>query len=259
MVKTDEFPEEGEHVVCTVRDVQSVGAFVVLDEYGQKEGFIHIAEVASGWVKHIRNYVRPGQKTVCKVLRVDRSKGQVDLSLKQVNEHERREKIQEWKNEQRAERLLLVAAEKAGIPQDAAVRDIGIPLVRRFGTLYAAFEVAVDGPKALEKAGFSGPWVAGFVEAAKESILPPTVSITGTLTVSCLLPDGVQHIRDALLKAEAGSSGTVVIKYIGAPRYRVEVIAPDYRVAEAELKKSVERATVHLKAKRGVCTFARDK
>src|SRR3989337_4504240 len=110
-----EFPEEAELVVCTVKDVKNFGAFVTLDEYEGKEGFIHIAEVSSGWIKYIRDYVREGQKLVCKVLRVDRDKGHIDLSLKAVNEHQKREKIQEWKNEQKAEKLLAISAERLGL------------------------------------------------------------------------------------------------------------------------------------------------
>jgi len=101
-----DWPDEGELVVCTVSNVKNFGAFVTLDEYESKEGFIHIAEVSSGWIKYIRDYVREGQKVVCKVLKVDKEKGHIDLSLKAVNEHQRREKIQEWKNEQKAENLL---------------------------------------------------------------------------------------------------------------------------------------------------------
>ena len=102
MLKADDFPEEGELIIGTVQTVKNYGAFVILDEYENKEGFIHITEVATGWIKYIRDYIRERQKVVCKVLRVDKSKGHVDLSLKQVNEHQRREKIQDWKNEQKA-------------------------------------------------------------------------------------------------------------------------------------------------------------
>ncbi|MCK5459130.1 MAG: S1 RNA-binding domain-containing protein, partial [Thermoplasmatales archaeon] len=49
------YPEEGELVVGTVIKVQGFGAFVSLDEYPHKEGFIHISEIATGWVKRIRN------------------------------------------------------------------------------------------------------------------------------------------------------------------------------------------------------------
>src|SRR3989337_4089841 len=135
-----EFPEEAELVVCTVKDVKNFGAFVTLDEYEGKEGFIHIAEVSSGWIKYIRDYVREGQKVVTKVLRVDKGKGQIDLSLKAVNEHQRREKIQEWKNDQKAEKLLSIVAERLGKPVDAAWQEFGYHLLEAFGTLYRAFQ-----------------------------------------------------------------------------------------------------------------------
>src|SRR5207302_7807512 len=81
-----DWPDEGELVVCTVANVKNFGAFVTLDEYESKEGFIHIAEVSSGWIKYIRDYVREGQKVVCKVLKVDQEKGHIDLSLKAVKD-----------------------------------------------------------------------------------------------------------------------------------------------------------------------------
>jgi len=114
MPRVSEFPEEGELVVCTVQNVKNFGAFVTLDEYGNKEGFVHVRDVATGWVKYIRDYIREGQKVVCKVLGVDTSKGHIDLSLKSVNEHQRREKIQQWKNETKAQKLLEIVAERLG-------------------------------------------------------------------------------------------------------------------------------------------------
>ena len=79
MIKKD-YPDEGEFVIGTVIKVQNYGAFVSLDEYPDREGFVHIAEVASGWVKRIRNHIKEKQKVVCKVMIVVRSKGHVDLS-----------------------------------------------------------------------------------------------------------------------------------------------------------------------------------
>ncbi len=73
MIKKD-YPKVGDLVVGTVIKVQNFGAFVTLDEYPGKEGFIHIAEIATGWVKRIRNHIREKQKVVCKVMYVDKIK-----------------------------------------------------------------------------------------------------------------------------------------------------------------------------------------
>ena len=100
------FPEEGDLVVCTVKSVRNFGAFVELEEYPDKEGFIHVAEIATGWVKRMSDYVREGQRIVCKVMKIEKAKGHIDLSLKKVNAHQKREKIQDWKNEQKAVKLI---------------------------------------------------------------------------------------------------------------------------------------------------------
>src|SRR5215472_17661215 len=106
-----EFPEEGELVVGTVTSIRNFGAFVKLDEFNDREAFIHLSEVATGWVKYIRDHIREGQKIVARVLRIDPAKSQIDLSLKRINDHQRREKTQSWKNEQRAMRLLTLVAQ----------------------------------------------------------------------------------------------------------------------------------------------------
>ncbi len=253
-----EWPEEGELVVCSVSNVKNFGAFVNLDEYANKEGFIHIAEVSSGWIKYIRDYVREGQKVVCKVLRVDKEKGHIDLSLKAVNEHQRREKIQEWKNEQKAENLLGIVAQRLGKTPDACWEEFGYDLLDTFGTLYRGFEECVLDEKALEQEGFKAPWAKTFVEVARENIVPPYVTIDGYLEITDYSPDGAVHLKEALLKAprESGTA-TVKVQYIGAPRYRLVVRAPDYKSAEDEIQRAAARVLKALEAKGGEGAFRR--
>ena len=106
-------PEEGELVVATITNVKQNGAYVDLDEYQGIEGFIFIGEIASGWVKNIRGFVREGQRVICKVMRTRRDGTSLELSLKSVSEERRRDRLQEWKNEQRAQQLLKVLGEKS--------------------------------------------------------------------------------------------------------------------------------------------------
>jgi translation initiation factor 2 subunit 1 len=257
MVRLSDYPEVGDLVVGTIKEVKPFGAFASLDEFPGKEGFIHIAEVASGWVKYIRDHVREGQKVVCKVQQVNPQKGHVDLSLKQVNEHQRREKIQEWKNEQRADKLLQIVGQRAGISFDEAVKVFAADLVKTYGTLYAAFEEAAANPKGIEAEGFKGPWLKSFLDVAGENIVLPTVTITGILEVTSVAPDGVETIKKALVEAEKAGKGAVRVRYVAAPKYRVEVTAPDYKTAEATLKDSVDAAVDIAKKAGGSGSFTR--
>jgi len=258
MVRLSEFPDEGDLVVGTIKEVKPFGAFAALDEYPGKEGFIHIAEVASGWVKYIRDHVREGQKVVCKVLVVNPSKGHIDLSLKQVNEHQRREKIQEWKNEQRADKLLQIVGQRAGMTFEEAVKAFGADLVKTFGTMYQAFEEAAANPKVLEEEGFKGAWIAHFLDVARENIVLPRVKITGVLELTCPAEDGIEILRKALFAAEGAGDGSLLVRYVAAPKYRVEVESGDYKTAEALMKEAVEAAIEVVKAAGGTGAYARE-
>jgi translation initiation factor 2 subunit 1 len=237
------FPEEGELVVGSVVKVENFGAFVSLEEYPGKEGFIHVAEVAPGWVKYIRDYVRENQKVVTKVLSVHTKKGHIDLSLKQVNEHQRREKIQQWKNEQRAEKLFELIAERTGMEADAAWESYGNRLVEVFGTLYGALEETSLNPDVLAEEDFEGPWIEHFVQVAQDSIVAPTVEIRGYFKLGSSAPNGVTVIRESLTRASEVEDDEVkiIIQYLGAPRYGVQVKALNYKDAEEELKKAQDR------------------
>ncbi len=258
MVRATEYPEESELVVCTVTNVKDFGAFVTLDEYSGKEGFIHIAEVATGWIKYIRDYVREGQKLVCKVLRVDPQKGHIDLSFKAVNEHKRREKIQEWKNEQKAEKLMAIIAEKLGKTLENCYEEFGYKLTDSYGSLYRAMEEYVVDKKILEEEGFKGSWIKVFGDVAKENIIPPFVKISGLFEMTCPRPDGAVYIKDALLKALKDDHASVKIQYMGAPRYRIVVRAPNYKTAEAEMEVSVRKVLKFIESHGGEGKFIRE-
>jgi len=50
---------------------------------------------------------------------------------------------------------------------------------------------------------------------------------------------------------------SVKVQYIGAPRYRIVVRAPDYKSAEEEIQKAANRVMKALTAKGGEATFHR--
>ncbi len=261
MVKRKKLPDEGELVVGTVKDVKGFGAFITLDEYPGKEGFIHIAEVAAGWVKYVRDHVRENQKVVCKVINVDTTKGHVDLSLKRVNEHQKRETIAGWKNEQKAEKLLAILAERLGRTVDQLLEEFGLKLVDAYGTLYAAFEAAaISDGEDLENDGFKGAWAKAFTTLAKENIQIPFVTIKGFVELSSPGPNGVADVRDALSGSTESEYEDVEIgfEYVGAPRYRLRVKAPDYKVAEEEMKKAADRAIKLIGQRGGSGAFHRE-
>lgn len=254
-------PEEGELVVATIKTVKQNGAYVDLDEYQGIEGFIFIGEIASGWVKNIRGFVREGQRVICKVMRTRRDGTSLELSLKSVSEERRRDRLQEWKNEQRAQQLLKVLGEKIGW-STTDLEEQSTELVDAFGTLYTAFEEAAMQEGALTNAGFEGDWLEGFIEIAVENIIPPFVEVRGILTLSINAVNGVSVIQEALKAAEAltneGEEIDVKCYYDGAPNYRLELRAPDFKIAESLWEQSTNAVTEHMIQAGGEATATRE-
>ncbi len=233
-----EWPDEGDLIVGTVHKVLGYGAFATLEEYEGKEAFIHISEVSSGWVKNIRDYVRENQKIVARVLRVNPKKGHVDVSLKRIREDQRTRKIQQWKIEQKAEKLLEITAKTIGKDLDTAYDEIGYKIIDEFGDLYEAFETAAEeGKEALLSRGIDGEWAETLTEVAKKNISPPEVHITGYIDLHSYAPNGVEVIREALGSVETDE---VEVQCVGAPRYRIIVKSSDYLTAENMLKKAAK-------------------
>ncbi len=250
----EEWPEKGELVVCTVRELKTFGVFVSLEEYGGKEGFIHISEVSTGWVKHLRDYVREGQKIVCKVLAVDERRGHIDLSLKAVKEGLKRERIKAWKNEKKARKWLSLAA----IPE-SELQEIETKLVDAYGSLYDAFQqIYKTGKRALTELGIEEALADKIHKIALANVKPPSVHITGYVELKCPLPNGVEIIKNALMEAKKVAKDGFECSYVGAPRYRIRITAPDYKKAESILNEAANAAIEILKRNEGYGRFYRN-
>ncbi len=230
-----DLPETGDLVIASVREVRGFGAKVVLVEYENVRGFIHIAEVARGWVKNIRNYLKEGQNVVCKVLSTDASRRYVELSLKRVNQHQKREKISEWKNEQKANKLLEIVAARLNTTVENCRREFADALVDSYETLYGAFEDAVESENWLPDV--NDPWKEVFVQVARENISPAEVTIGGELELYSLESDGVLRVKSCV---EDVSDRNVRVTYQGAPVYRISVVDKDFKSAEEILKLKVD-------------------
>lgn len=255
-----DFPSLEDLVVATVKRIEPFGAYVSLDEYGGKEGFLHISEISSTWVKNIRSHIREGQKVVLQVLRVDPAKGHIDLSLRRVTKDERRKKMEEWKKARKAETLVKSAEAILRIGEEELYEKAVSKIVERYGGLYQGLEEASKrGAQALLEAGVTPEIAEVLAKIASEKIPARYVTVSGVFEIVSTEPRGVEEIRALLLEAEkmAGEEAEVIIYTQGAPRYKVEVRAEDYRKAEAVLEKVVDYATSNWVGEKRRISFSR--
>jgi translation initiation factor 2 subunit 1 len=234
-------PEAGEVVVCTVREITSHGIYVNLDQYDGTNGFLHVSEISTGWVRNIDRVAKVSQKLILKVIRINRSRREIDLSLRQVTNEERRAKVIEWKREERAVAIMEAVKKKLGI-DDVREKELRHKLEEEFGTLYAALETAArKGEKALAPLGLPGKEAMAIAEISAEKIVPPRYEVGALVEVSSRSPEGIEQVKKTLMAAANAQSAQVHITYAGAPRYRVRITADDYKQAEKALDGVVEK------------------
>ncbi|MGY8644496.1 MAG: translation initiation factor IF-2 subunit alpha [Candidatus Poseidoniales archaeon] len=256
----DTWPEEGELLVCTVKGVKENGAYLKLGGYGEREGFVFIGEVASGWVKNIRSHLREGQRVVAKVVQVKKDRQRVDLSIKSVSAERKKDTLQTWKNQQRATQIMRVAAQR--VDWDAEKTEIiSEEMIEQFGSLYGALEECAISETALSDSGFSGDWMKVVTELAVENIVPPFVEIRGIYDIEVWGSEGVHAIRETLVAVESVVENeeevTLTCHYDGAPHYRIDIKAPDYSSAESAWDAANKIATKKIKSVKGSITIER--
>ncbi|MBD3303926.1 S1 RNA-binding domain-containing protein [Candidatus Woesearchaeota archaeon] len=237
LLKKEGFPEEDELVLCTVTGVQYHSVFVKLDEYG-RTGLIHISEIAPGRIRNIRDYVVEGKKVVCKVLRIDKEKGHIDLSLRRVNEAQKRNKLNQVKQEQLAEKIIEIVAKENKQDKMKLYKTLSQKLLDKYPSMFAAFEDVVLG--SLDFSNLIDAKLAKqLTDAITHRIKPPEVEIGGELMLSSYEPAGVELIKETLKEVESVKDG-LVIKYKGTGVYSMWVKSEDYKSAEKVLKKAIE-------------------
>jgi len=203
------FPEVGELVVATITKIMPYGVFCKLEEYNL-DGFVHVSELSSTWVKNIRSIVKEGQRVVLVVIDVDKQKNQVDLSLKKVSENDKKRKLESFSKEKKALKMV----ERAGIVLNKKdeIKQVIEKLSKDYGDLYSALEKIGKG----ENPAIGKAWVDELARMAKLEFKQKKIILKAKVEMKSFDWNGVEKIKKALKGVE--SLGGEVI-YLGAPNY----------------------------------------
>ena len=251
-----EMPEQGEIVLATVSRVMDHGAYVTLDEYDGIQGFLHISEIAPGWIRSINRYVKENEKKVLLVKKVDPSRGDIDLSLKQVSKDQKKHKLKEVKKFEKGKTLLKSVQEKVNL-SDQEMEKLEDDIYSNFDSVYDAFiEIARNGIKSIKGLKLSKK-TGSAIEEICSKIKLPSVEIRGVMEITNNQSNGIEIIRKTLLEVLKKNS-SIDITYLGAPKYRLSVIAQDFKSAEKTLKPVIQEIQQNIEKKKGNFKFSRE-
>ena len=224
---------EGDLILCTVERITPTVVFVKLPD--GSEGTIISSEIAPGRIKNMRAHVVPKKKVICKVLKI--SGDHPHLSLRRVTARERKESLQEFKQEQTME-----ASFKQILKQDA--EKIRVDIVQDFTSLQKFVEAAREDNTILEK------YIQKSGQEQLKKILQKkrkAVELNQIIKLKCLEDDGINKIRDTLnLTGEE-----ISITYISAGKFKLKLIAEDFKIGKKKMQEITEK--IEENAKRNSC------
>jgi len=238
MAKRKGLPNVHELVVVKIDEVTQFAAWCDLLEY-EARGMIPISEAAGKWIFDVREVVKEGEIKVAKVIKVEEDKNLVHLSLKRVSKADEKEKMNEFRKEERGEKLLEMAAKKLGKNLKEAYEEVGYLLQQKFGSLYDAIVNIKKNYGKLEKLNVSREWIDALLETAEKSVKEKKIELKFDLEVKSLEPNGIEIVKSILREVKEKTGGDV--KYVSAPIYRLEMKTTDPKKDEKRILAALEK------------------
>ena len=225
-------PEESEIILCEVTKVQHTSVFVKLVEYPGKSGLLHISEVSPGRIRNIRDYVKEGKVIVCKVLKIDKKKGHIDVSLRRVNEGQRKEKVSDLKQEQKAEKIIEFVAKELKGDTKKLYDEVFSKIKKDYDHLFEAFNDYVVDKFEVSSLGLDKKTEELLSEIIKQRIKPPKVEIKAKIKIECYDADGVEKVKSILQEIEKIKKNEITVYYLGAGTYMYSTEGEEYKSLE---------------------------
>jgi len=211
--------KEDDVVLCTVKKIQKTTVFVDIE--GDGEGSVVMSEIAAGRIRNLREYVTPGKKIVCKVLRI--INGHPQLSLRRVTARERDTVMDRHKKEKTFKGMLSAITNNPQKILEKIKESYDIPTF---------IEEARENPKILDK--FLDKAEAEKLSKILEEKKEKAKVAKKTFTLMSSSPTGLSDIKKILKVKEAK------IKYLGSSRFSITTSGKDFKEANHKIEEALE-------------------
>ncbi|EPY26930.1 translation initiation factor 2 subunit 1 [Strigomonas culicis] len=225
-------PDVNEVVWVKIARVTDASAVVHLLEYGKKEGSIPYTEVTRKRVRSMGKLIKVGRNEAAQVQRIDREKGYIDLSKKQVTAQESRECEARFKKGNDVRSIMCHVADICEVPPMELMEKIAFPLYRRTADKHA-WEWLVELNQSKDVQGILGPLnlpqniIDTLMDTLTKSIRPKMLTLFAEVEITCFECDGVDAIRDVLIVGRTlGNKDpklAMTVAIVGPPKYSLRI------------------------------------
>jgi len=234
--------EEGQIVLCTVENIIGTTVFVKIE--GNREGTIVTSEIAPGRIRNLRDYVIPGKKIVCKILRIRDNR--IHLSLRRVKPFERKELLSKIEKERSYKAIIETVLGK----EDAKK---AIERIKEKYFILDFFEEIRKSPKLIEDYLDKGQSekILKILESKKEK----PKEIKQVFKLSNKSSNGIVIMKNILQESCSGTKCN--IKYLAAGKYSISIKGEDFKGIKSEINKTME--SIETQAKKSSSEFSLEK
>lgn len=216
------YPDEGEMVMGKVSSIDNEGVRLNLVEYGDAYGLILLGELSKKRVKNVNQITKVGNLEVCIVLRVDKEKGYIDLSLAKVNENEKSECRKIYLKNKLAYQIMMKAAKRLNTNVTTLYDEFGYEKGEEFGSLYHFFALVKEDNTILEDSEL------GLVikKLIKDEFQASSFKVRADVEVTCPVKNGILVIKE-VFKELSETYSNLSIQLLKTPTYTITSIFSD--------------------------------
>ena len=230
--------KENDVLLCSVEKIEGTTVFLRL-ESGEK-GTMILSEVAAGRIRNLREYVFPGKKIVCKVLKI--APEHIELSFRRVTAKEKEHVLDKYKKESALRNVFKTAGENA---------EKLLAQIKEEYDLNGFLDEARENPSILEK----------FVKKEKAQQISKMIAEKGEkkkiivkkFVLRSVASDGAERIKN-ILKLKEGE-----IHYLGSGFFSLSISGVDFKEMNSRMNEILKEIEKRAKEKGAFFELRKDK
>jgi len=262
-----EFPELEDVVVVQVKRIVDMGAYVNLLEYNGKEGMMLLSELSKRRIRSVSKLLRVGRTEICMILRVDKEKGYIDLSKRRVDPEDATMKEEAFAKAKAVHGIMRHVAAMHEIEVEELCKKVSWPLYnnKKYEDAHEALKKHINEEiNVWDELDFSQPGLdlTDKAEKIKEDIdvhlrrrlVQQTLRLRAKIEVSCSEYDGIDAVRESLMKGLEASKEDceVKINLVAHPLFVVTCTCRDKVQGMAAIEEAMKNVEDTIKEKGGV-------
>ncbi|XP_065185147.1 eukaryotic translation initiation factor 2 subunit 1-like [Sycon ciliatum] len=239
------YPEVDDVVMVNVQDIEHVGAYVRLLEYNDIEGMILLSELSRRRIRSINKLLRVGRNECVVVIRVDKSKGYIDLSKRRVSADDIRKCEERYTKARAVNSILRHVAGKLNYDneklEELYTKTAWALETKHKKPAYAVFKQIVSEPELLDDCELTPEESKLLIDDIKQRLTPQAVKIRADVEVACYGYEGIDAVKEALRAGLTVSTEVMPIKInlIAPPLYVITTTTLERTEGVASLQKAI--------------------